>query len=162
MIGRLRRTPECDPNVARKFPITSLRASLCNVGLYGKNRSKQLPAKNGAGGAPNTLGSTQAWSCYQNVSSRAGGADVAKLRLVRQPQLADETVYANCETPNAVLHCARELRALRRRATAYDAHLLFLTVHDLARVDRQTITRFLSRDSIDNDLVMTRRRMHSA
>ena len=55
MIGRLRRASECDANVSREFSIASLLAPLCNVGLDGKDRSKELSAKNRAGGAPNTL-----------------------------------------------------------------------------------------------------------
>jgi len=93
---------------------------------------------------------------------RATGPDVAKLSVVRQSQLADKAVAANCEVPHAIRHCARELPARRGGTAADDTHILLLSIHALARVDRQAVAHIHARNTVDDNLVVAGRRTHHA
>src|SRR4051812_2701290 len=83
--------------------------------------------------------------------------DVTELRTVTQPQVTHETVAANDEAPRPVWNRTRQLHA--HEPAVENAHLLFASVHDLARVDRHAVCRRAC-DAIDDTLVVARRRSH--
>ena len=93
---------------------------------------------------------------------RASSPDDAILCAVWQSQLAEKAVAVNREAPHAIRHSARDLAARRGATAAEDAHLLFLSIHDLPRVQGQAVACVRARDAIDDDLVIAGRRTHHA
>src|SRR3982750_1730516 len=76
---------------------------------------------------------------FGSLLGRARGSDLAKSRVVGEPQLTGEAVPPDAEAPNALWNDAGELTTRPCETAGKDAHLLFVAPHDLPCVDRQTV-----------------------
>jgi len=97
-----------------------------------------------------------------SVASGARSANVAKLRTVGPPQLADEAVAADREAPHTLRHFAGHAPSPRIESAGEDAHLLFPSIHDFAPVERQAVGRVHASYAIDDAFVVTGRWLHQA